>query len=73
MSNPKRIKRLKEMKIAIEKIEKPEITKQIIKEFCIKILAKLLNIELIKESKQFILKAATIISIEKNIKVEPIN
>ena len=51
MSKPKRVKRLKEMEIAIEKLEKPEIAKQIIKEFRIKILAKLLNIELIKESK----------------------
>ena len=51
MSKPKRVKRLKEMEIAIEKLEKPEIANQIIKEFRMKILAKLLNIELIKESK----------------------
>ena len=73
MSNPKRIGKLNEIEIAIKKLEKPGIITQIIKELRIKILAKLLNIELIKESKEFILNAATTISYRKNIKVEPIN
>ena len=42
-------------------------------ELRIKLLAKVLNIKLTKESKEFILNAATTISDRKNIKVEPID
>ena len=51
MSKPKGIKSLKEIEIVTEKLEISEIIMQIKKELRIKVLAKLLNIELIKESK----------------------
>ena len=50
-----------------------EIITQILKEWHIKRLVKNWNSELRKEYKEFILDAATTVSNEKNIKVEPIS
>ena len=50
-----------------------EIATQILNKQRIKKLTKNWSIELTKESKEFILNAATTISNSKNIKVEPIN
>ena len=55
----------------MERIE--EIAMQILNKQPIKESANHRNIELRKESKEFILNAATNISNGKNIKVEPIN